>query len=122
MITSHVPAVRLSPDHAGGLLLRLSRREEAWKATEILILRHQVAVLQRQPHPGDVRLAGHMGVRAQRRQALPSIRPDGVTLKGVGSLRSPLIAPLYRWTGEPRCIAAYREPRVFPSAEASTCC
>jgi putative transposase len=31
--------------------LRLSRREEAWKTTEILILRHQLAVLQRrQPH------------------------------------------------------------------------
>ncbi len=27
--------------------LRLSRREEAWKTAEILILRHQVAVLQR---------------------------------------------------------------------------
>ena len=27
--------------------LRLSRREEAWKAAEILILRHQLAVLQR---------------------------------------------------------------------------
>ena len=28
--------------------LRLSRREEAWKTAEILILRHQLAVLQRQ--------------------------------------------------------------------------
>jgi hypothetical protein len=28
--------------------LRLSRREEAWRITEILILRHQLAVLQRQ--------------------------------------------------------------------------
>ncbi len=27
--------------------LRLSRREETWKTTEILILRHQLAVLQR---------------------------------------------------------------------------
>ena len=27
--------------------LRLSRREEAWKTAEILILRHQFAVLQR---------------------------------------------------------------------------
>ena len=27
--------------------LRLSQREEAWKTTEILILRHQLAVLQR---------------------------------------------------------------------------
>ena len=29
--------------------LRLSRREEAWKTAEILILHHQLAVLQRQP-------------------------------------------------------------------------
>ena len=27
--------------------LRLSRREEAWKTAEILILRHQLAVLRR---------------------------------------------------------------------------
>src|ERR1035441_5763529 len=30
--------------------LRLSRREDAWKTAEILILRHQLAVLQRR-HP-----------------------------------------------------------------------
>ena len=47
MITGHVPAVRLPPDHAMTSWLRLSRREEAWKIAEILILRHQLAVLQR---------------------------------------------------------------------------
>jgi L-amino acid N-acyltransferase YncA/transposase len=36
LLTTHVAAS-----------LRLSRREEAWKAAEILILRHQLAVLQR---------------------------------------------------------------------------
>jgi hypothetical protein len=29
--------------------LRLSRRDEAWKTAEILILRHQLAVLRRRP-------------------------------------------------------------------------
>ena len=48
MITDHVPAVHVPPDHAAGLWLRLSRREETWKTAEILILRHQLAVLQRQ--------------------------------------------------------------------------
>src|ERR1035441_527387 len=38
--------------------LRLSQREEAWKTAEILILRHQLAVLQqRQPRPPDVNWA-----------------------------------------------------------------
>src|ERR1039458_10544463 len=47
MITGHVPAVRLPPDHAGRGMAAASRREEAWRITEILILRHQLAVLQR---------------------------------------------------------------------------
>jgi putative transposase len=54
MITGHVPAVRLPSHHAGTTGLRLSRREEAWQTAEILILRHQLAVLQqrqpRRPH------------------------------------------------------------------------
>ena len=48
--------------------LRLSRREETWKTAEILILRHQLAVLQRrQPRP-DQRLvrAGCAGSNSQR--------------------------------------------------------
>jgi hypothetical protein len=47
MITDHVPDVRLPPDHAGVPWLRQSRREDAQKTAEILILRHQVAFLQR---------------------------------------------------------------------------
>ena len=46
MITDHVPAVRVPPDTRAAWL-RLSRREETWKTAEILILRHQLAVLQR---------------------------------------------------------------------------
>jgi hypothetical protein len=43
----------------------------------------------RSPNPGAVRLADHMGGCGQRRQALQSIRPDGVTLEGAGSAGSP---------------------------------
>jgi len=44
----------------------------------------------RSPYPGAVMLAGRMGGRGQRRQALESIRPDGVTLEGG---RLPATAP-----------------------------
>jgi len=44
----------------------------------------------RSPNPGAVRLADQgVSGRGQRRRALQSIRPDGVTLEGTGSLRSP---------------------------------
>src|ERR1019366_269452 len=51
--------------------LRLSRREEAWKTTEILILRHQLAVLQRR-QPSRPKLT-----RADRAllAALPGVIP-----------------------------------------------
>ena len=40
--------------------LRLSRREETWQAAEILLLRHQLTVLQRwQPHRPDLDWAVH---------------------------------------------------------------
>jgi len=78
------------------------------------------------PNPGAVRLADHMDGRGQRRQALQSIRPSGATLEGAGLGPAPCGRPRsrrpYRWTGEPRCLAPYREPRAFPSAEASTWC
>jgi len=45
MITDHVSAVRVPPDHARGLMAAAVRREQAWKTAEILILRHQLAVL-----------------------------------------------------------------------------
>jgi hypothetical protein len=78
------------------------------------------------PNPGAVRLADHMDGRGQRRQALLSIRPSGVTLEEAGLGPAPCDRPRsrrpYRWTGEPRCLAPYQEPRAFPSAEASTWC
>ena len=47
MITDHVPAVRFLLITHVLRWLRLSRREDAWKTAEILILRHQVAILKR---------------------------------------------------------------------------
>jgi putative transposase len=47
MIIGHVPAVRLLLITRLTSWLRLSQREETWKTAEILILRHQLTVLQR---------------------------------------------------------------------------
>jgi len=47
MITDHLPTVRLPPDYADASWLRLSRREGAWQTAEVLLLRHQLTVLQR---------------------------------------------------------------------------
>src|SRR5438445_13434257 len=66
--------------------LRLSRREEAWKTAEILILRHQLAVLQRrQPRPNldwadRALLAALLTVipKAQRQALRLLVTPDTV--------------------------------------------
>src|SRR6266567_960094 len=67
--------------------LRLSRREEAWQAAEILLLRHQLTVLQRQqPHRPNLDradralLATLLGVIAKaRRQGLRLlVTPDTI--------------------------------------------
>jgi len=55
MITGHVPAVRLLLITRTASWLRVSEREETWKTAEILLLRHQLAVLQpRQPRHPDL--------------------------------------------------------------------
>jgi putative transposase len=67
--------------------LRLSRREETWQTTEILILRHQLAVLQRrQPHRPKLNwadrglLAALLGVipKARRHGLRPLVTPDTI--------------------------------------------
>jgi hypothetical protein len=67
--------------------LRLSRREEAWKAAEILMLRHQLAVLQRRRprHPklnwaDRALLATLFGVipKARRRGLRLLVTPDTI--------------------------------------------
>ena len=67
--------------------LRLSRREETWKTAEILILRHQLAVLQRrQPRRPSLNwadralLATLLGVipKARRRGLRLLVTPDTI--------------------------------------------
>jgi hypothetical protein len=67
--------------------LRLSRREEAWKTAETLILRHQLAVLQRrQPRRPNVNWADRAlfatlpGVipTARRQELRPLVTPDTI--------------------------------------------
>src|ERR1035441_4303681 len=67
--------------------MRLSRREETWKTTEILILRHQLAVLQRrQPRRPKLNwadralLAALLGVipKARRHGSRLLVTPDTI--------------------------------------------
>src|ERR1035441_948156 len=60
--------------------LRLSRREEAWKTAEILILRHQLAVLQRrQPRRPELTWADR-ALLAALPGAIPKARRHGLRL------------------------------------------
>src|ERR1022692_109208 len=60
--------------------LRLSRRDEAWKAAEILMLRHQLAVLQRR-QPGRPKLNwGGRALLATLLGAIPKARRQGLRL------------------------------------------
>jgi transposase len=60
--------------------LRLSQREEAWKTAEILILRHQLAVLQRrQPRRPDLDWADR-ALLATLLAVIPKVRRHGLKL------------------------------------------
>jgi putative transposase len=60
--------------------LRLSQREEAWQTAEILILRHQLAVLQRrQPRRPHLTWADR-ALLAALLSAIPKARRQGVWL------------------------------------------
>src|SRR6516164_3089565 len=60
--------------------LRLSRREEAWKTAEILILRHQLAVLQRRrPRRPDLDWADR-ALLATLLSVIPKARRHGLRL------------------------------------------
>jgi hypothetical protein len=60
--------------------LRLSRREQAWQTTEILILRHQLAVLQRrQPRCPNLNWADR-ALLAALLSVIPKARRHGLRL------------------------------------------
>src|SRR6266436_8037341 len=60
--------------------LRLSQREETWKTAEILLLRHQLAVLQRrQPRRPDVNWADR-ALLATLLGVIPKARRQGLRL------------------------------------------
>jgi hypothetical protein len=55
---------------------RLSRREEEWKTAEILIMRHQLAVLQRRhPRRPNLKLGGPDPARGPVRRDTESAAP-----------------------------------------------
>ena len=64
---------------------RLSQREETWKTAEILILRHQLAVLQRrQPRRPDLNWADR-ALLATLLGVIPKARRQGARLLVVGT-------------------------------------
>ena len=69
--------------------LRLSRREEAWKTAEILILRHQLVVLQRRPRRPRLNWADR-ALLVTLLSVIPKVRRHGLRL---------LVAPetILRW-------------------------
>jgi hypothetical protein len=69
--------------------LRLSRREERWKAAEVLILGHQLAILQRR-RPSTASSAQANGQQRPRRTSLggkawygPRLAANGATATGM---------------------------------------
>ncbi len=76
----------LPPDHAGDHVTAatLSRREDAWKTAEILILRHQLAVLGRHQARRPKLTWADRALLA----ALPGVMPKGTAL-GVRMLVTP---------------------------------
>src|ERR1039457_3752438 len=79
--------------------LRLSQHEEAWKTAEILILRHQLTVLQRhQPCRPNVNWADRALIAALR-GVIPKPRRQGLRLVAppAAMLSCPRAAPRPRW-------------------------
>ena len=74
--------------------LRVARREQAWKTAEILILRHQLAVLQRQQPPPEAELSGPGTPGDPARRDTESLPPWAVSAGHPG--HDPALAPRHR--------------------------
>src|ERR1035441_2179055 len=84
--------------------LRLSQREETWKTAEILILRHQLAVLQRrQPRRPDLNWA-YRALLATMLGVIPKARRHGLRL---------LVTPTRSCAGTATSFAAAGPPGPF---------
>jgi putative transposase len=80
MIIAHVPAVRVPPDHTGCRVAAAVTVRGGWKTAEILMLRHQLAVLQRQC-PGRPKLNwSDRALLAALLGAIPKARRAGLLL------------------------------------------
>ena len=74
--------------------LRLSRRKEAWQTAEILVLRHQPAVLQRQPRRPELNWADR-ALLATLLDVIPRAQRQGLRLL-VTPDTGPALAPRHR--------------------------
>ena len=100
--------------------LRLSRREEMWKTAEILILRHQLAVLQRrQPAAAEAGLGGPGSARYPARRHTESAAPGTAAADYPGHDRA--LAPRHRPPplGRPVRVRLYR-PTSDPAQHSGT--
>jgi hypothetical protein len=75
--------------------LRLSRREAAWQAAEILILRHQLAVLQRRQPRRPLLTWADRALLAALLSVIPKARRQGLRLL-VTPGHDPALAPRHR--------------------------
>jgi hypothetical protein len=93
--------------------LRLSRREEAWQTAEILILRHQLAVLQRrQPRRPNLNWADR-ALLATLLGVIPKSAAPGAAAAGHPG-HDPALAPRHRPPPLGRQVHARKERPLSP--------
>jgi len=91
-------------------LLRLSRRESWWKDAEILMLRHQLAVAERERPKARARLTWPDRARLARDQ--PSSAPGRSGLGGVPAIAG--TRGSWRWISSPPTCSTARRCTSWP--------